>query len=158
MIDSDQPTTNTRYPSLLLGLGVAWLLLAGSILVFQLFRQKQITIQWNTETEQNTAGFQLYRSLTPNGDFELITPEMIASEGGPVSGGSYSFEDTVEAGKTYYYLIEEIEYDSTVHQYQEDIISRQVPLVEWWAIMMTAVALLVGIGLVITGLREGGMA
>jgi len=157
VINGDQPTTNTRYPSLLLGLGIVWLLLAGSILVFQLFRQEKITIQWNTETEQNTAGFQLYRSVTAEGNFELVTPEMIASVGSPVSGSSYSFKDTVEPGKTYYYLIEEIENDATTHQYEEDIMSRRVPLVEWWAIVMTAVALLVGIGLIVAGLREGGM-
>ncbi|MBX3056891.1 MAG: hypothetical protein KF770_10500 [Anaerolineae bacterium] len=154
----EQPTANARYATLLVGLGIIWLLLAGGILVFQLFSQKQVKIEWETATEQNTAGFYLYRSLTPAGDFELITPEMIASAGSAVSGSSYSFIDShVVAGETYYYLLEEIEYDSTTHRYVEDMISRQVPLLEWWAIIMVALALLVGIGLVVAGLREGGM-
>lgn len=159
MINESPAPTSTRHPTLLVGLGIIWLLLAGGILVFQLFSQKQVKIEWQTATEQNTAGFQLYRSLTPEGEFELITPDIIASEGSVVSGGSYSFVDSqVVAGETYYYLLEEIEYDSTTHQYMADIISRQVPLLEWWAIVMVAIALLVGMALVVTGLREGDMA
>jgi hypothetical protein len=159
VIDSEQTPTSSRYPTLLVGLGIIWLLLAGGVLVFQLFSPKQVKIEWETATEQNTAGFQLYRSLSPDGGFELITPEMIASRGSAVTGGQYSFVDSqVEAGETYFYLLEEIEYDSTTHQYMEEVISRRVPLVEWWAIVMMAAALLVGIGLLVAGLRDGGIA
>lgn len=158
MINGNPPPATSRYSTLLIGLGAIWLFLAGGILVFQLFSQRQVRIEWETATEQNTAGFQLYRSITPDGNFELITPQVVASVGSAVSGGSYAFVDKrVAAGETYYYLLEEIEYDSTTHRYVEDIISRQVPLLEWWAIVMVAVALLVGMGLVLAGLREGGM-
>lgn len=158
MIDHNQPPANSRYFTLLVGLGIIWLLLAGGILVSQLFRPKSVTIEWSTSSEQNTAGFALYRGSTPDGEFELITSEMIPSKGSPVSGSNYSFVDKqVVAGNTYYYLLEEIEYDSTTNRYVDDMISRQVPLMDWWAIVMVAVALLVGIVLIVTGLREGGL-
>lgn len=158
MTNVNPSLTTNKHATLLVGLGVVWLLLAGGILAFQLFTPKQVRIEWETATEQNTAGFQLYRSSTPAGDFELITPAMIASEGSAVSGSHYSFVDSgVEPGETYYYLLEEIEYDATTHRYEEDMISRQVPLMAWWAIVMVAGALLVGIALVVAGLREGGV-
>ncbi len=158
MINSGPLPTNSRYPTLLVGLGIVWLLLAGGILVSQLFHARPVTIEWNTSSEQNTAGFLLYRSATPDGEFELITPEMIPGKGSPVAGSHYSFVDQqVIAGETYYYLLEEVEFDSTTNRYMEDMISRQVPLMDWWAILMVAVALLVGIGLVVTGLREGNV-
>lgn len=155
-MDVEQSQTNPRQPTLFLGLGLFWLLAAAGLLALQLLTP-HIQIEWTTATEQNTAGFQLYRSTSPDGEFVLITNEIIPSVGNSLSGGSYSYLDNdVTAGDTYYYLLEEIEYDNTVNQYRDDIISGHAALMAWWAIILIALLALVGIGFIVTGLREGG--
>ncbi len=156
-MNSDQPMINVRYINLYLGLGIFWLLAAGGLLFFELSGQTHITIEWTTATEQNTAGFQLYRRTTPDGEFLLITKEIIPSQGNALSGSSYKFEDTnVTPGETYDYLLEEIEYDNTINQYTDDIISGRAPFIEWWAIVLIALLTLVGISFIVTGFRQGG--
>ncbi len=69
-----------------------------------------ITIRWSTETEVNTAGFNVWRSLNEDGPWEKINPRLIPGSPDPVRGGSYAFTDTqVIAGVTYWYELEEIE-------------------------------------------------
>ncbi len=141
---------------MLLILGAIWLLLAAAVLIFQLINPTKITIEWTTATEQNTAGFFLYRSNAPDGEFVQVSKEMVPSEGSAISGATYSYQDVnVVPGETYFYLLEEIEYDATTNRYPEDIISRRVAFVDGWAIILIALATLVGIILVISGLREG---
>lgn len=69
-----------------------------------------IVIRWSTETEVNTAGFNVYRSLNEAGPWEQINARLIPGSPDPVLGGSYVFTDTnVVAGVTYWYELEEIE-------------------------------------------------
>jgi hypothetical protein len=70
-----------------------------------------IRVEWSTETELNTAGFNLYRSETPDGPFDVkINADLIPASSDPLSGGSYSLIDrTARPGVTYYYRLEEIE-------------------------------------------------
>lgn len=136
-------------------LGVIWLLVAAVLLLYLFLNPAATQVQWHTETEQNTAGFQIYRSTSAEGEFDLVSEEMIASEGSIITGGSYSFTDkTAVPGETYYYLLEEIEYDGTTNRYTEDIISQRVA-VNTWAIALVALITLVGIGFIISGIREG---
>ena len=69
-----------------------------------------IVISWSTETEVNTAGFNVYRSLSEDGPWQQINPRLIPGSPDPVLGGSYAFTDTeVIAGVTYWYELEEVE-------------------------------------------------
>lgn len=69
-----------------------------------------VIINWETATEFETAGYAIYRSDTPEGPFEKITSELIPASTDPLTGGQYQYSDkTVQAGKTYYYQLEEIE-------------------------------------------------
>jgi len=69
-----------------------------------------IIIRWSTETEVNTAGFNVYRSLSEEGPWQQINERLIPGSPDPVLGGSYVFTDTnVVAGVTYWYELEEIE-------------------------------------------------
>jgi hypothetical protein len=71
---------------------------------------KPIVIRWSTETEVNTAGFNVYRSLAEDGPWEKINPRLIPGSPDPLRGGSYVFTDThVIAGVPYWYELEEIE-------------------------------------------------
>ncbi|MCB0203228.1 MAG: hypothetical protein H6649_02705 [Caldilineae bacterium] len=69
-----------------------------------------IIIRWSTETEVDTAGFNVYRSQSEEGPWTKINPSLIPGSPDPIRGGSYVFTDTnVLAGVTYWYELEEVE-------------------------------------------------
>jgi hypothetical protein len=60
----------------------------------------------------------LLRGETPAGPFEQINLNLIASNSDALTGNSYSFEDAgVTAGKTYYYMLEEMENSGGINQH-----------------------------------------
>ncbi len=76
-----------------------------------------IKITWETATEVDTIGFQLWRSLDRNGDYHLISGSFTASQSVTESAGaSYSYVDCdvyKDTDTTYYYKLEEIDLDNT---------------------------------------------
>ncbi len=77
-----------------------------------------ILISWETASEIDSEGFHLWRSASVEEPYEQITTEMIAAEGGPLWGASYTYEDLyVEMGKTYWYKLEDVDIygQSTFH-------------------------------------------
>ncbi len=72
-----------------------------------------ILVEWETATELDTAAFDLYRAEASNGPWDMLVDTQPA-QGDGQTGASYSFsDDDVEAGKTYYYLLEEIDNNGT---------------------------------------------
>ena len=139
----------------LIFLGALWLLLAGALFYYQLAQPPSIKVEWETATELETAGFYLYRSQSPDGRFVRINEALIPGAGDTVSGASYSYTDRrVTPGATYYYVLEEVEYDATTNRYEQDIFSHTVPRTVWWAVLLTAVSLLIGLALLVMGIRE----
>jgi hypothetical protein len=64
-----------------------------------------VIVEWTTESEVDTAGFNLYRSESLEGPYIKINPELIPSSPDPILGGHYVYTDTnVVAGQTYYYM------------------------------------------------------
>ena len=136
-------------------MGVLWILFAIGIPLYQRNRAGDIEIEWTTETEQETAGFYLYRSESAEDGFVRINDEMIPAHGSTVSGASYTYVDqNLSAGVTYYYLLEEIEYDASAHKYKEDIFSHTVPAATWWVLLLSGISALVGFALLMTGIKE----
>lgn len=150
--------TNRRSHSgnLLIGVGILWLLLAAALLIYQLTDPGRVEITWETATEQRTAGFNVYRSSDPAHGFVLINEsKLIDSQGGPVSGARYSFiDDNVEAGKTYYYILEEVELDAAQNRYEDELFEYTVPVITWWAVILTAGSAVIGIVMLMFGLKE----
>ena len=117
----------------------AWLWWAvGLLAIFMLniMLPPSLTVTWKTETENNTAGFHLYRLSGDDATPTQITPALIVAQGNSSQGASYRFKDgQVKQGKTYTYLLEEIELDGTAvshHTFQQ---SHTVPLFKWWTLM-----------------------
>lgn len=137
---------------ILVVLGVLWIALGGYILMQQFASPKTITITWVTETEYDTAGFNIYRSANPEGEFQQVNAQLIPSQADPASGASYEYIDSnVTAGETYYYKLEDVEY-SNIRQ-QHEVISQQAPRVQVWALILAAVSFLLGLGLISTGIK-----
>ena len=119
-------------------LGLLWLLLAAAVIMTQLARVPDIEISWVTKTEYQTAGFNLYRGTSPDGEFAQINDRLIPSQGNPATGASYTYHDrAIETGRTYYYRLEEVEYDNRRRLY--DLPSLHAPLLPVWAPPMAVV-------------------
>jgi hypothetical protein len=67
-----------------------------------------VTLAWETGTEVDNAGFNLHRALTQDGPWNKINGALIAAEGDPVAGASYSFLDKPDYG-TFYYQLEDVD-------------------------------------------------
>ena len=76
-----------------------------------------VHIEWSTETEMDTAGFNLYRGDSPDGPFDVkINDQLIPSSTDPMTGGKYSYVDnTAQAGKLYYYQLQEVERNGAIN-------------------------------------------
>ena len=69
-----------------------------------------VKLRWETATEINNAGFNIYRARLKDGNYKKINAELIDAKGSETEGASYSFEDTPPASGTYYYKLEDVEY------------------------------------------------
>ncbi len=66
-------------------------------------KQEGIFLSWTTSYEENCAGFNIYRSVTSDGNFEKINDYLITGK------TSYSWIDkTSQAGTTLFYKLEEL--------------------------------------------------
>jgi len=76
-----------------------------------------VRVTWETETEMNTAGFNLYRGLSPDGPFDVkVNETLIPPSADPLTGQAYAYIDrTARAGATYYYELQEIERDGRIN-------------------------------------------
>lgn len=97
-------------------LRLAWLL---ALLLVTAGCSVPVTIEWTTEVEMDTAGFDLYRSEIPEGPFDVkVNDELIPAADDPMAGGEYSFVDrSARVGKTYYYQLQEIELGGSINSY-----------------------------------------
>ena len=70
----------------------------------------QVLVTWETVSELNTAGFNLYRSNSSDGSDRILLASVPAQMPGSTQGASYSYGDTaVQEGRTYYYWLEDID-------------------------------------------------
>jgi hypothetical protein len=76
-----------------------------------------VTLAWETGTEIDNAGFNLYRASAPDGPYARINDALIAARGDPVAGASYSFLDEDLAPGTYTYKLEDVDLNgvATLH-------------------------------------------
>ncbi|MBI2471524.1 MAG: right-handed parallel beta-helix repeat-containing protein [Planctomycetes bacterium] len=68
-----------------------------------------VIIRWETASEIDTVGFNLYRARQKNGTYEKINNNTIASEGSDVEGANYRFEDNKPGWGSFYYKIEDVD-------------------------------------------------
>jgi hypothetical protein len=72
---------------------------------------KDVVVKWQTESELNNLGFDVYRSESLDGTFVKVNQTRIQGAGTDANPHSYKFiDESVEVGKTYYYYIEDISY------------------------------------------------
>ncbi len=71
---------------------------------------RRIKIEWETETELDNAGFNIWRSEEKDGEYVRINPYFIPAEGEAGFGAQYSYTDyDVQNGKIYFYKLEDVD-------------------------------------------------
>jgi hypothetical protein len=102
-----------------------------------------VRVEWTTETEMNTAGFNLYRGVSVDGPFDVkVNAQLIPPAADPLTGGKYQYVDqTARAGVTYYYRLEEVERNGGTNNFGP--ISVRAGGLEWWHVLILA---LLGVG------------
>lgn len=86
------------------------------ILSIQAFTSLSVIVEWTTASELDTAGFNLFRAQSENGPFLQVNQTLISPSNDPLSGGSYTYEDTtLPRPGTYYYNLQEIELNGNIN-------------------------------------------
>jgi hypothetical protein len=78
----------------------------------------KVVLQWSTESENDNAGFNIYRAVTENGGYTKINDSIISAKGSSTQGASYAYVDNgLQNRTTYYYKLEDIDLNgkSTMH-------------------------------------------
>jgi hypothetical protein len=75
------------------------------------FTEPVVIIEWQTASEMNTLGFNIFRSDSEDGAQEIqINADLIPPASDPLLGGSYTYNDEgVRPGSVYYYWLEEVD-------------------------------------------------
>lgn len=79
---------------------------------------EKVRLKWETATEIDNAGFNIWRSEGDSNTFVKINELFIIAQGDETIGEKYFFTDLdVVPGKTYHYQLEDVEFDgdSTLH-------------------------------------------
>jgi hypothetical protein len=113
-----------------------------------------IRVEWTTETEMNTAGFNVYRGESPDGPFDVkVNTELIPPAPDPLSGGKYSLLDrSARLGVTYYYQLQEVEKTGEV-SFHGPIQAKGSPF-SWQQSLVLAVLAVAVLGLWVFGGRR----
>jgi hypothetical protein len=78
---------------------------------------KSVLLNWQTASELDILGFNLYRATAPDGARVKINATLITSRVPPGSqfGASYSYKDTVLLDGTLYYWLESVDIHGGTH-------------------------------------------
>lgn len=71
-----------------------------------------INVTWQTATETDFAGFYVWHASGADGDFQRISP-LIVAKGGPVSGASYEYLDNRTLSGLQSYRLEAVDLDNS---------------------------------------------
>lgn len=141
--------TKNRVGFVLPALGVAWLLLAALIIILQIGSAPTIEIAWVTATEFETAGFNVWRSDSPQGVFNKVNDQLIPASPDAATGAEYRFVDEeIDRNKTYFYRLEDVAFDNRTVQHE--IISASATGTSPVLLGLAIVCALVGAGLIVS--------
>ena len=75
---------------------------------------RKVIIAWQTASEIDNAGFNIYRAEAENGEYTIINAALIPARGSSTQGAAYEFVDTdVKNRKTYWYKLEDVDLNGT---------------------------------------------
>jgi hypothetical protein len=90
----------------------------------EVVKYKGIKLEWQTGSETNTAGFNILRSTSKNGDYEQINIGLIS----PNLEKLYTYIDShVENGRGYYYKLEDVDKNGVKIQHEAIYVVNNLP-------------------------------
>jgi hypothetical protein len=114
-----------------------------AFLAWQDLSSTSVLVEWSTASELDTAGFNLYRSEEPEGEFVKVNSSLVPASSDPLVGGSYTYEDAeVRPGRTYYYRLEEVEYDGGTSTFGPISVRAENHITSWLLLGLAPVALI----------------
>ena len=79
---------------------------------------ESILLEWSTESEKDSWGFNILRSTAKDGTYERVNAELVQAAGNSRTRIDYEYTDVrVEKGVTYYYKLEQIDLNGAVSYY-----------------------------------------
>jgi hypothetical protein len=133
-------------------LGAAWLLAGAALAILWLIDTPSIEITWQTETEYETAGFNLLRSQSESGPYAKINERLIPASDDAAAGAGYSFRDSdVAADQLYYYQLEDVDFAGNVTAHEA--VTFEARGKAHWLLALAAISLLAAGALIIQGWR-----
>ena len=114
------------------------------VLLVRLGSPVQVTIQWETASEVEAAGFRLYRAASAEGPFTLLSETLIPAQGDPLTGADYEYEDQETSwGREYFYQLEEVDLNGAANLHPE-VVQAQAGAGWPWAIASGVLLVLLG--------------
>jgi hypothetical protein len=92
--------------------------------------ERHVALNWETATERDNAGFNIFRSPTATFDASSavqINESLIAAEGSLGQGASYTFTDSTVPSGVWYYFLEDIDMYGVRTQYGPVIVDASAP-------------------------------
>ncbi len=78
---------------------------------------KGIVLEWQTASETDTAGFNVFRKAAVETEFEKLNSVLIPAAGSPTEGAAYSFTDVPPGMRNWQYQLEEVEITGRTKRY-----------------------------------------
>lgn len=112
---------------------------------YYLFSHPRVVVEWQTATEIDTIGFNLYRAEKPDGPFEKLNTAIIPATNDPLKGGSYRYVDaTIVPAQIYYYQLEDVDVQGMATKHEPIMVqAKSQGLIE-----MISGVVIIGFGLV----------
>ena len=94
---------------------------------------QDVLLQWQTASELDAVGFNLYRRSSDNTSFEQINEALIPSQApGSLFGSTYTWLDLdMDAGKTYYYLLDAMDVNGRTQSYGPVLVKVNYTFANW---------------------------
>ena len=121
---------------------------AEAIHAIKTLHKAKVIVEWATASELETVGFNLLRGETSTGPFKQVNSDLIPSSDDSLMGGSYRYKDSnLQAGATYFYMLEEIKSTGNSNQHGPIVVkatsSAQVELI--FAVLLIGGAVVYGV-------------
>mgnify|MGYP005839888629 FL=1 len=79
----------------------------------------EVTLVWRTESEIDTAGFNIYRGVIGSSEMSKLNVTLIPAKGSATSGAEYTYvDDDVKNGVKYIYKLEDVDTAGTVTEHK----------------------------------------
>jgi len=148
----------TRLASLILSVLLAIIIFGLVFYAWKDYNDARVVVEWNTASELDTVGFNIYRSDTPTDPGILVNVDLIPASEDSQTGRDYSYTDEdITPGRVYYYYLEDVSAQGVTNRHGPVEVKAQANgKMVWMLIITLAVVVLFGIAVITWPRRKTG--